>query len=238
MAFRFANQCPIVKCDIKPIGKDSCWEVFRFSWTDWGQIFDKLRFFWLYLLLHFWCTASTISFQCQIHKRLLLFGFSVFSTYLLFWETYRLFCMYAGVKSSLHYVYAQTYLDSLHIHCSHLTSPVVLLLPLSGSSFSTNYSFFAARFIISQRASVCEFTLQIIPLFIIYFPPCTFLLANAMFLVSVPHHFFLSAFSQLLSCFLPHRCFHMAVVPEVAYSVGDYAFVQIWASIGVCLNEF
>lgn len=74
--------------------------------------------------------------------------------------------------------------------------------------------------------------------FIIYFPPCTFLLANAMFLVSVPHHFFLSAFSQLLSCFLPHRCFHMAVVPEVAYSVGDCAFGQIWASIGVCLNEF
>lgn len=78
--------------------------------------------------------------------------------------------MYAGVKNSLHYVYAQTYLDSLHIHCSHLTSPVVLLLPLSGSSFSTNYSFFAARFIISQRASVCEFTLQIIPLSSSIFP--------------------------------------------------------------------
>lgn len=120
--------------------------------------------------------------QCQHHQlpvsdsqKIVGFWFlSIFSSYLLFWETYRLFCMYADVKNSLHYVYAQTYLDYLHIHCSHLTSPVVLLLPLSGSSFSTYYTFFAARFIISQRASVCKFTLQIIPLFIICFPPCAF----------------------------------------------------------------
>lgn len=86
------------------------------------------------------------------------------------------------------------------------------------------------------RVSICKFTLKIIPLAILYFPPLCLLRASAMFLVSFLHHSFLSAFSQLLSCFLPHRCFHMAVVPEVAYSVGECLCTDL--SIRFCLNEF
>lgn len=166
--------------------------------------------------------------QCQHHqlpvsdsqKIVTFWLLSVSSPCLLFWETYRLFCMYAGVKNALHNVVLKL-IFTICPFSVPIPPPLLCFYCLSGSSFSTDYTFFAARFIISQQASIWKFPLQIIPLLILYFPPLCLLLVHAMFLVSVPLHSFLSAFSQLLSCFLPHRCFHMAVVPEVAHSAGE-----------------
>lgn len=147
VAFRFANQCPIVKCDFKPIGIDRCKEVFRFSWTDWRQIFDKLRFFLVIFIAAF-------LMQCQHHQlpiletqKIATFTFSLYFPHIFSFLRHRLFYMCACVKNSL-WCCAPSYLDYLH-----LAFPAVLSLPLSGSNFSTDYTFFAASFIISQLQS-------------------------------------------------------------------------------------
>lgn len=86
------------------------------------------------------------------------FGFSLYFPHVLsFFETQAILYLCRCKKFSP-WCCAPSYLDYLHVHCSHLTSPDVLSLPLSGSIFSTDYTFFVARFIISQRASIYQFT--------------------------------------------------------------------------------
>lgn len=163
MAFRFANQCPIVKCDFKPIGIDRCKEVFRFSWTDWRQIFDKLRFFLVIFIAAF-------LMQCQHHQlpiletqKIATFTFSLYFPHIFSFLRHRLFYMYACVKNSLCDVVLQVTLticvlpSLLCFHCpflgpiflqiTHSLLPVLLFLsftltahPMDNTSFHPLFS--------------------------------------------------------------------------------------------------